>query len=121
MVLTKKKEIAKAFLVKKANHEATKDAGMITGLTTVRTINEPTAPAIACGMDEKEGEKDVHAVQKPRRENEKAKQALSAVHQVPEDADMTKKEIDEIVPVGSSNGSVLFWRERPGTERRDGG
>merc|ERR1712013_501682 len=167
-----------------AQRQATKDAGVIAGLTVMRIINEPTAAAIAYGMDKKEGEKnvlvfdlgggtfdvslltidngvfevvstngdthlggkdlrkDVRAVQKLRREVEKAKRALSAAHQVRveveslfegedfsetltrakfeelnmdlfkgtlkpvqkvlEDADLTKKEIDEIVLVGGS-------------------
>merc|ERR1712121_625913 len=124
--------------------QATKDAGIIAGLTVLRIINEPTAAAIAYGMDKKEGEKnvlvfdlgggtfdvslltidngvfevvstdgdthlggedfdqrvmehfiklykkkkgkdlrkDVRAVQKLRREVEKAKRALSSAHQV---------------------------------------
>merc|ERR1712099_81692 len=39
--------------------QATKDAGAIAGLTVMRIINEPTAAAIAYGMDKKEGEKNV--------------------------------------------------------------
>merc|ERR550519_1605012 len=115
-----------------AQRQATKDAGVIAGLTVMRIINEPTAAAIAYGMDKKEGEKnvlvfdlgggvfevvatngdthlggedfdqrvmdhfiklykkkkgkdlrkDARAVQKLRREVEKAKLALSAAHQV---------------------------------------
>merc|ERR1711913_135674 len=127
-----------------AQRQATKDAGIIAGMTVMRIINEPTAAAIAYGMDKKEGEKnvlvfdlgggtfdvslltidngvfevvstnggthlggedfdqrvmehfiklykkkkgkdlrkDVRAVQKLRREVEKAKRALSAAHQV---------------------------------------
>merc|ERR1711879_400249 len=38
---------------------ATKDAGVIAGMTVMRIINEPTAAAIAYGMDKKEGEKIV--------------------------------------------------------------
>merc|ERR1711892_338264 len=198
MVLVKMKETAEAYLGKKVTHavvtvpayfndaqrQATKDAGVIAGLTVMRIINEPTAAAIAYGMDKKEGEKnvlvfdlgggtfdvslltidngvfevvstngdthlegkdlrkDVRAVQKLRREVEKAKRALSAAHQVRveveslidgedfsetltrakfeelnmdlfrgtlkpvqkvlEDADITKKEVDEIVLVGGS-------------------
>jgi len=218
MVLTKMKEVAEAYLGKKVSHavvtvpayfndaqrQATKDAGVIAGLTVMRIINEPTAAAIAYGMDKKEGEKnvlvfdlgggtfdvslltidngvfevvstngdthlggedfdqrvmehfiklykkkkgkdlrkDVRAVQKLRREVEKAKRSLSAAHQVRveveslidgedfsetltrakfeelnmdlfrstmkpvqkvmEDADMQKKDIDEIVLVGGS-------------------
>merc|ERR1712130_513716 len=73
MVLTKMKETAEAFLGKKVTHavvtvpayfndaqrQATKDAGTIAGLTVMRIINEPTAAAIAYGMDKKEGEKNV--------------------------------------------------------------
>merc|ERR1719261_618324 len=73
MVLVKMKETAEAFLGKKVTHavvtvpayfndaqrQATKDAGTIAGLTVMRIINEPTAAAIAYGMDKKEGEKNV--------------------------------------------------------------
>jgi heat shock protein 5 len=218
MVLIKMKETAEAYLGKKVTHavvtvpayfndaqrQATKDAGAISGLHVMRIINEPTAAAIAYGMDKKEGEKNVlvfdlgggtfdvslltidngvfeviatngdthlggedfdqrvmehfiklykkkkgkdlrkdnRAVQKLRREVEKAKRALSSAHQVRieveslfegedftetltrakfeelnmdlfrstmkpvqkvlEDADMQKKDIDEIVLVGGS-------------------
>jgi heat shock protein 5 len=218
MVLIKMKETAEAYLGKKVTHavvtvpayfndaqrQATKDAGVIAGLVVMRIINEPTAAAIAYGMDKKDGEKnvlvfdlgggtfdvslltidngvfevvstngdthlggedfdqrvmehfiklykkkkgkdlrkDVRAVQKLRREVEKAKRALSSAHQVRveveslidgedfsetltrakfeelnmdlfrgtlkpvqkvlEDADMTKKDINEIVLVGGS-------------------
>jgi len=218
MVLTKMKETAEAYLGKKVTHavvtvpayfndaqrQATKDAGAIAGLQVMRIINEPTAAAIAYGMDKKDGEKnvlvfdlgggtfdvslltidngvfevvstngdthlggedfdqrvmehfiklykkkkgkdlrkDTRAVQKLRREVEKAKRALSAAHQVRveveslmdgedfsetltrakfeelnmdlfrgtlkpvqkvlEDAELGKKEIDEIVLVGGS-------------------
>jgi len=158
MVLGKMKETAEAYLGKKVTHavvtvpayfndaqrQATKDAGVIAGMTVMRIINEPTAAAIAYGMDKKDGEKnvlvfdlgggtfdvslltidngvfevvatngdthlggedfdqrvmehfiklykkkkgkdlrkDARAVQKLRREVEKAKRALSAAHQV---------------------------------------
>merc|ERR1712038_1018167 len=214
MVLTKMKETAENYLGKEVKHavvtvpayfndaqrQSTKDAGVIAGLNVLRIINEPTAAAIAYGLDKKTeknilvydlgggtfdvslltidngvfevvatngdthlgGEdfdqrvmehfiklykkkkgkdlrKDVRAVQKLRRE---AKRALSAAHQVRveveslfegedfsetltrakfeelnmdlfrgtlkpvqkvlEDADLTKKDIDEIVLVGGS-------------------
>lgn len=67
MVLTKMKEIAEAYLGEEvkdavvtvpayfgdAQRQATKDAGMIAGLNVLRIINEPTAAAIAYGMDNK--------------------------------------------------------------------
>ena len=73
MVLGKMKEIAEAYLGKKVTHavvtvpayfndaqrQATKDAGTIAGLTVMRIINEPTAAAIAYGLDKKEGEKNI--------------------------------------------------------------
>mmetsp|Transcript_15668 Transcript_15668/g.48506 ORF Transcript_15668/g.48506 Transcript_15668/m.48506 type:complete len:663 (+) Transcript_15668:90-2078(+) len=73
MVLGKMKETAEAFLgrdVGKAivtvpayfndsQRQATKDAGTISGMTVQRIINEPTAAAIAYGMDKKEGEKNI--------------------------------------------------------------
>eukprot|EP01123_Difflugia_compressa_P009052 TRINITY_DN288_c0_g1_i9.p1 TRINITY_DN288_c0_g1~~TRINITY_DN288_c0_g1_i9.p1 ORF type:complete len:692 (+),score=211.40 TRINITY_DN288_c0_g1_i9:89-2077(+) len=72
MILTKMKEIAEAYLgvpVKRAvitcpayfndaQRQATKDAGTISGLYVERIINEPTAAAIAYGLDEK-GEKNI--------------------------------------------------------------
>ena len=39
-----------------AQRQATKDAGTIAGLNVVRIINEPTAAAIAYGLDKKEGQ-----------------------------------------------------------------
>lgn len=74
MVLVKMKETAEAFLnstVKNAvitvpayfndnQRQATKDAGTIAGLNVQRIINEPTAAAIAYGLDKKgKGEKNV--------------------------------------------------------------
>jgi heat shock protein 1/8 len=72
MVLSKMKEVAEAYLgseVKDAvitvpayfndsQRQATKDAGIIAGLNVLRIINEPTAAAIAYGLDKK-GEKNV--------------------------------------------------------------
>ena len=73
MVLMKMKEIAEAYLgreVKNAvitvpayfndsQRQATKDAGTIAGLNVLRIINEPTAAAIAYGLDKKGKEKNV--------------------------------------------------------------
>jgi molecular chaperone DnaK (HSP70) len=42
-----------------AQRQATKDAGTISGLVVMRIINEPTAAAIAYGLDKREGEKNV--------------------------------------------------------------
>jgi len=67
MVLIKMKEIAETYLGKKVEHavvtvpayfndaqrQATKDAGAISGLNVVRILNEPTAAAIAYGLDKK--------------------------------------------------------------------
>uniref|UniRef100_A0A8C6Z9Q2 Heat shock protein family A (Hsp70) member 8 n=1 Tax=Nothoprocta perdicaria TaxID=30464 RepID=A0A8C6Z9Q2_NOTPE len=61
MVLTKMKEIAEAYLGKVrcsltvVLRQATKDAGTIAGLNVLRIINEPTAAAIAYGLDKKVG------------------------------------------------------------------
>merc|ERR1719399_2433756 len=73
MVLIKMKEIAEAFLGREvanavitvpayfndSQRQATKDAGVISGLNVLRIINEPTAAAIAYGLDKKEGERNV--------------------------------------------------------------
>ena len=42
-----------------AQRQATKDAGTISGLNVVRILNEPTAAAIAYGLDKKQGEKNI--------------------------------------------------------------
>ena len=42
-----------------AQRQATKDAGTISGMTVGRIINEPTAAAIAYGLDKKGGEKNI--------------------------------------------------------------
>jgi len=73
MILTKMKEIAETFLGTKvinavvtvpayfndAQRQATKDAGTISGMNVVRILNEPTAAAIAYGLDKKQGEKNI--------------------------------------------------------------
>ena len=67
MVLTKMKEIAESYLgedvenavitvpayFNDSQRQATKDAGVIAGLNVLRIINEPTAAAIAYGLDKK--------------------------------------------------------------------
>ena len=42
-----------------AQRQATKDAGVIAGLNVLRIINEPTAAAIAYGLDKTKGEKNI--------------------------------------------------------------
>jgi molecular chaperone DnaK len=72
-VLRKLKESAESYLGHKVNRavitvpayfndaqrQATKDAGQIAGLTVERIINEPTAAALAYGLDKKKDEKIV--------------------------------------------------------------
>jgi len=76
MVLTKMKETAEAYLgqdVKDAvvtvpayfndsQRQATKDAGVIAGLNVLRIINEPTAAAIAYGLDKKKGAQECNVL-----------------------------------------------------------
>jgi len=73
MVLSKMKETAEAYLGEKVTHavvtvpayfndaqrQATKDAGVIAGLNVLRIINEPTAAAIAYGLNKKQGESQI--------------------------------------------------------------
>jgi len=68
MVLVKMKEVAETYLGKSiknavvtvpayfndSQRQATKDAGTIAGLNVQRIINEPTAAAIAYGLDKKD-------------------------------------------------------------------
>src|ERR1700729_4053582 len=70
MILTKLKEAAEAYLGQKvteavitvpayfndSQRQATKDAGKIAGLDVMRIINEPTAAALAYGLDKKKNE-----------------------------------------------------------------
>ncbi len=71
MILTKMKQTAEDYLGEKINdavitvpayfndsqRQATKDAGKIAGLNVLRIINEPTAAALAYGLDKKKDEK----------------------------------------------------------------
>lgn len=73
MILGKMKEIAESYLGKKVTHavvtvpayfndaqrQATKDAGTISGLNVLRIVNEPTAAAIAYGLNKGEGERQI--------------------------------------------------------------
>jgi len=71
MILTKMKQTAEDYLGEKVNdavitvpayfndsqRQATKDAGKVAGLNVLRIINEPTAAALAYGLDKKKDEK----------------------------------------------------------------
>lgn len=71
MILTKMKQTAEDYLGEKvtdavitvpayfndSQRQATKDAGKIAGLNVLRIINEPTAAALAYGLDKKKDEK----------------------------------------------------------------
>lgn len=73
MILGKMKEVAEAYLGHKVTHavvtvpayfndaqrSATKDAGTIAGLTVLRVVNEPTAAALAYGLDKKGDERQI--------------------------------------------------------------
>jgi len=73
MVLGKMKEIAESYLGKKVDNavvtvpayfndnqrQATKDAGVIAGLNVLRVVNEPTAAAIAYGLDKTGDERQI--------------------------------------------------------------
>ena len=73
MVLTKMKTVAENFLGTKVKNavitvpayfndsqrQSTKDAGTISGLNVLRIINEPTAAAIAYGLDKKDKERNI--------------------------------------------------------------
>ncbi|KAI1504678.1 heat shock protein 70 family [Biscogniauxia marginata] len=73
VILGKMKEVAESYLGKKVTHavvtvpayfndnqrQATKDAGVIAGLNVLRIVNEPTAAAIAYGLDKTDGERHI--------------------------------------------------------------
>ena len=74
MILTKMKTIAEDYLGEKvesavitvpayfndSQRQSTKDAGVIAGLNVLRIINEPTAAAIAYGLDQNKDSKEKH-------------------------------------------------------------
>jgi len=73
MILIKMKEIAESYIgfdvvdavitvpayFNDSQRQATKDAGVIAGLNVLRVINEPTAAAIAYGLDKKNNEQNI--------------------------------------------------------------
>jgi heat shock protein 5 len=73
MILVKMKQIAENYLGEEINHavvtvpayfndaqrQATKNAGTIAGLEVLRIMNEPSAAAIAYGLDKMSGEKAI--------------------------------------------------------------
>ncbi|KAK3392993.1 hsp70-like protein [Podospora didyma] len=73
MVLGKMRDVAESYLGEKVKHavvtvpayfndkqrQATKDAGTIAGLNVIRVVNEPTAAALAYGLDKEEGEHNI--------------------------------------------------------------
>ena len=73
MVLGKMKEIAEGYLGQKvtnavvtvpayfndAQRAATKDAGTIAGMNVMRVVNEPTAAALAYGLDKGDKERNI--------------------------------------------------------------
>ena len=73
MILGKMKDIAESYLGKKVTHavvtvpayfndgqkQATRDAGVISGLNVLRIVNEPTAAAIAYGLDKTGDERQI--------------------------------------------------------------
>lgn len=73
MILSKMKEVAEAYLGEKvsnavvtvpayfndAQRAATKDAGTIAGLNVMRVVNEPTAAALAYGLDKGKEERNI--------------------------------------------------------------
>ncbi|KAI6246787.1 Endoplasmic reticulum chaperone BiP [Erysiphe necator] len=73
MILGKMKDVAESYLGSKVTHavvtvpayfndnqrQATKDAGTIAGLNVLRIVNEPTAAAIAYGLDKTDGERQI--------------------------------------------------------------
>ncbi|KAJ8535568.1 hypothetical protein K7X08_023288 [Anisodus acutangulus] len=116
------KEIAEAFLgstVKNAvvtapayfndsQRQATKDAGVIAGLNVTRIINEPTAAAIAYGLDKKASSVGIDfcsTITRAKFEElnmELFKKCVDPVEKCLRDAKMDKNSVHEIVLVGGS-------------------
>src|SRR5438477_515073 len=107
MILQKMKQTAEDYLgyrVEKAvitvpayfndsQRQATKDAGKIAGLDVLRIINEPTAAALAYGLDKKKDEKLV---------DDLIQRTIPPMEQALKDAGIKPNEIDEVLLVGGS-------------------
>nr|CAI5844321.1 unnamed protein product [Callosobruchus analis] len=90
-----------------AQRQATKDAGTIAGLNVMRIINEPTAAAIAYGLDKKATNGDTHLGGEDfdQRVMDHFIKTLTRAKFEELNMDLfrsTKKDIDEIVLVGGS-------------------
>ncbi|KAF3970585.1 hypothetical protein CMV_005732 [Castanea mollissima] len=113
MVLTKMREIAEAFLgqpIKNAvitvpayfndsQRQATKDAGAIAALNVMRIINEPTAAAIAYGLDKKASRKEDKTAgvkNKITITNDKGRLSKEEIEKMVKEAEKYKSEDEEV-------------------------
>ncbi|RMY91775.1 hypothetical protein D0862_09650 [Hortaea werneckii] len=79
-----------------SQRQATKDAGLIAGLNVLRIINEPTAAAIAYGLDKKHEDltSNTRALRRLRTACERAKRTLSSSAQTSIEIDSLFEGID---------------------------
>jgi molecular chaperone DnaK len=61
-----------------AQRQATKDAGKIAGLEVLRIINEPTAAALAYGLDKKEGRRSPSTTSAAARSTSRSSRSATA-------------------------------------------
>ncbi|XP_021074091.1 heat shock 70 kDa protein 1A [Mus pahari] len=110
MVLTKMKEISEAYLghpvtnavitvpayFNDSQRQATKDAGVIAGLNVLRIINEPTAAAIAYGLDRTAAtDKSTGKANKITITNDKGRLSKEEIERMVQEAERYKAE-DEV-------------------------
>src|SRR5919198_579911 len=77
-----------------SQRQATKDAGTIAGLNVLRIINEPTAAALAYGLDKKDLATNPRALRRLRTACERAKRTLSSSTQASIEIDSLFEGID---------------------------
>ncbi|KAH8096394.1 ATP binding protein [Aureococcus anophagefferens] len=87
--------------------QATKDAGSIAGLNVLRIINEPTAAAIAYGLDKKGDERNVLIFDLgggtfDDLNMDYFRKCMDPVEKVMRDAKLSKSQVNEVVLVGGS-------------------
>nr|BAN64176.1 dnaK protein [Babesia bovis] len=138
MVLIKMKEIAELYLGKTvkdavitvpayfndSQRQATKDAGTIAGLNVMRIINEPTAAAIAYGLDKKGSEEKFKEEDEARRSCVEAKHQLenycySMRNTLNEDSVKTKLDAGEISSALAVIDEAIKWLETNQTATKE--
>ncbi|KAH9835053.1 Hsp70 protein-domain-containing protein [Rhodofomes roseus] len=103
-----------SFAAHRCTRQATKDAGTISGLNVLRIINEPTAAAIAYGLDKKtEGERNVRIFDLGRGTSEDVPKHDAHMHPAISVALSAACVYDNIPPPNIHPGRTCLCAQRP--------